>query len=716
MTDPDPDSMPLAAAAIKRTAAKKTAVKKSAATAAAKSPAKAPAKKATATTKKAATKKAAPAPKAVLPPPPPPEPTPAAKKATRKKAAPAPEAVLPLPPPPAPPEPAAPTPRKKAAARKSAAKAAPAPEADLFTLKEAPAAFHYAPPEPSPPPTAEPTPPARTRRKTSASVAPAPEPTPAPPPAPPEPTPATLPAAHSPSPEDASPPSQHPSHPDSDGPDSQNRRLSKFERWKQRKEKFKLIKQQRYLERQAQLPSSPTTDTPPDAPRPHPLDPLNRLDRGGDRNDRNDRNDRHDRGRHDRNDRRGDRGRSNDRRSNDRGDRSPDRDRFDRDGDRTPRPDPNLGPPEPVSGLLEMTPGKGFGFLRDRARGFQPLSSDAFVSPDLVRQLGLRDGVWIDGSLRRGSRGPQITEITAVNGRSPDVYRTLPLFEELTAINPSKRYLLETVSNRHTTRIIDFIAPIGRGQRGLIVAPPRAGKTTILQHIAEAIQENYEDTKLIILLVDERPEEVTEIARALPSAEVMASNNDRDPREHLRVAQLAIERARRLVEAGEHVFMLLDSITRLARAFNNAIRGHGGGKGSLSGGVDARALEGARRLFAAARNTREAGSLTIVATALVETNSRADELIFQEFKGTGNMELVLDRRIAQQYIYPAVDIFKSGTRREELLLPPHQMEKVHLIRRGLAGHKPVEAAERLIHFMNKFPSNAQMLIEIKSRE
>jgi transcription termination factor Rho len=712
MTDPDPDSMPLAAAAIKRTAAKKTAVKKAAATAA-KSPAKSPAKKAT--TKKAATKKATTAPKAVLAPPPP-EPAPAPKKTARKNTAAAPEVVIPLPPPPAPPEPAAPAPRKKAAARKSTPKASPAPEPDLFTLKEAPAA--------------EPAPPTRTRRKT----APAPEPVPtAPPPTAPEPTPARLPAAHSPSPQDASPDSQPDSQqrhqfPQSDSADSQNRRLSKFERWKQRKEKFKLIKQQRYLERQTQGPSSPTPDTPPDSPPPHPLDPLNRLDRG-DRNDRSDRNDRLDRGRLDRNDRRGDRGRSNDRRGPDRSsnrdrspdrdrmsDRSPDRDRFDRDGDRSPRPDPNLGPPEPVSGLLEMTPGKGFGFLRDRARGFQPLSSDAFVSPDLVRQLGLRDGVWIDGSLRRGSRGPQITEITAVNGRSPDIYRTLPLFEELTAINPSKRYLLETISNRHTTRIIDFIAPIGRGQRGLIVAPPRAGKTTILQHIAEAIQENYEDTKLIILLVDERPEEVTEIARALPSAEVMASNNDRDPREHLRVAQLAIERARRLVEAGEHVFMLLDSITRLARAFNNAIRGQGGGKGSLSGGVDARALEGARRLFAAARNTREAGSLTIVATALIETNSRADELIFQEFKGTGNMELVLDRRIAQQYIYPAVDIFKSGTRREELLLPPHQMEKVHLIRRGLAGHKPVEAAERLIHFMNKFPSNAQMLIEIKSRE
>lgn len=432
-----------------------------------------------------------------------------------------------------------------------------------------------------------------------------------------------------------------------------SRRLTKWERWKQRKEKFRLLKQQRYLDRQAQMPAGS-----------HPQDGSV-------------------------------------------GSAAP---------DRGPRPEPVLGPPEDCSGILEISPGKEFGFLRPRDRGFQPMPSDAFVSPELVREHGLREGVWIDGVMRRGGRGPQIVEIRTVNGRSPDVYRTLPLFEELTAINPNKRYLLETVPGRHTTRLIDFIAPVGRGQRGLIVAPPRAGKTTILQHIAEAVQENYEDTRLMVLLVDERPEEVTEIARALPRAEVMASNNDRDPREHIRIAHLAIERAKRLVEAGEHVFMLLDSITRLARAFNNAMRGHGSGKGSLSGGVDARALEGARRLFASARNTREAGSLTIVATALVETNSRADELIFQEFKGTGNMELVLDRRIAQQYIYPAVDIFKSGTRREELLLPPHQMEKIHLIRRGLAGHKPVEAAERLIHFMNKFPSNAQMLIEIKSRE
>jgi transcription termination factor Rho len=386
------------------------------------------------------------------------------------------------------------------------------------------------------------------------------------------------------------------------------------------------------------------------------------------------------------------------------------------DGERPFRPEVQLGPPEDCAGLLELTPGKGFGFLRPKERNFAPLPTDPFVTPEMVRNLGLRDGLWVEAVMRRGGRGPQVVEIKSVNGREPEAYRMLPLFEELTAINPTKRYILETLPNRYTTRLIDFISPIGRGQRGLIVAPPRAGKTTILQHIAEAVRENYPEIKLIVLLVDERPEEVTELTRTLPGAEIMASNNDRDPRDHIRIAALAMERARRLVEAGEHVFMLLDSITRLARAFNNAIRGHGGGKGSLSGGVDARALEGARRMFASARNTREAGSLTIVGTALVETNSRADDLIFQEFKGTGNMELVLDRRIAQQYIYPAVDIFKSGTRREELLLPPHQMEKVHVIRRGLAGHKPVEAVERLIHFMERFNNNAQLLVEIKSRE
>ena len=302
-----------------------------------------------------------------------------------------------------------------------------------------------------------------------------------------------------------------------------------------------------------------------------------------------------------------------------------------------------------------------------------------------------------------------MTELKRVNGRPPDQYRQLPMFEELTAINPNKRYVLETEGNRHTTRLVDMIAPIGRGQRGLIVAAPRAGKTTFLEHIAQSILKNYDNVKLIVLLVDERPEEVTELTRALNGAEIMASSNDQDGRAHIRMAQLAIERAKRLVEAGEHVFMLLDSITRLARAFYQVIKGGGN---AMSGGIDSRALEMQRKIFAAARNTREAGSLTIVATALIETNNKGDDLIFQEFKGTGNMELVLDRKIAQQYIYPAVDIFKSGTRREELLLPPYQLEKINIIRRGLAGHKPVEAVERLIHFLERFPSNADLLTGI----
>ncbi len=318
--------------------------------------------------------------------------------------------------------------------------------------------------------------------------------------------------------------------------------------------------------------------------------------------------------------------------------------------------------------------------------------------------------MWVKAEARMGNRGPQLTQLLDINGLKPDAYKSLPWFEELRAVNPNKRIILETTATQTTTRVIDLMAPIGRGQRGLIVAPPRTGKTTLLQHIAEAVITNQPKMKVIVLLVDERPEEVTELTRALPKAEIMASSNDMDVKAHCRIAQLAIERAKRLVEAGEHVFILLDSITRLARAFNNAMRG-GGRTGS--GGLDVRAMEVPRRLFAAARNTRAAGSLTIIATALIETNSRMDDIIFQEFKGTGNMELVLDRKIAEQYIFPAVDIAKSGTRREELLLPPHQLEKIHLIRRGLSGHKPIEAIERMLSLIEKFPSNAQMLTEIR---
>jgi transcription termination factor Rho len=368
-----------------------------------------------------------------------------------------------------------------------------------------------------------------------------------------------------------------------------------------------------------------------------------------------------------------------------------------------PRQEPVFG-----EGIIEVS-GKGFGFLRDPKRNFVQSPQDIFVTPEVVRKFALRDGQWLRGEIRRGGRGPQLYRLTQINGEEADKFQPAPAFEELTTINPNRRIKLETVPDRYTTRIMDMMTPLGKGQRGLIVAPPRTGKTTLLEHIADAVAKNHPEMKLIILLVDERPEEVTEIRRSCPTAEIMASSNDSDIKSHTRIAQLAIERAKRLVEEGKDVFILLDSITRTARAFNNAT---GGGGRTMSGGIDARAMEIPRKLFSAARNTEEAGSLTIVATALIETGSRMDELIFQEFKGTGNMELVLDRKISDQRIYPAVDIFKSGTRREELLLPADQLHKINVIRRGLSGHKPEEAIERLLMFVKKFPTNTQMLNEI----
>ncbi|EDY22088.1 transcription termination factor Rho [Chthoniobacter flavus Ellin428] len=378
-----------------------------------------------------------------------------------------------------------------------------------------------------------------------------------------------------------------------------------------------------------------------------------------------------------------------------------------------PEPQAELPPPREdeigeAEGIVEVS-GKGFGFLRDPKRGFAQHPADVFVTPELCRAYNLRDGQWVKGQTRKGNRGPQLFKIQTINGDDADKSAHLPSFDELTVISPEKFIRLETVPERFTTRVVDLMCPIGRGQRGLIVAPPRTGKTTLLQHIAEAVVKNHPDIKLIILLVDERPEEVTEMKRTLPTAEVMASSNDSDVKSHTRIAQLAIERAKRLVESGKDVFILLDSITRVGRAFNNAT---GGGGRTGSGGLDNRALEIPRRIFAAARNTEEAGSLTIIATALIETGSLMDDRIFQEFKGTGNMELVLDRKISDQRIYPAVDIFQSGTRREELLLSETDLHKIAVIRRGLAGHKPIEAIERLLFFVKKFPTNAQMLAGI----
>jgi transcription termination factor Rho len=367
--------------------------------------------------------------------------------------------------------------------------------------------------------------------------------------------------------------------------------------------------------------------------------------------------------------------------------------------------------PEELSdgeGLVEIS-GKGFGFIRDPKRNFAQASNDIFVTPETVKTYHLRDGQWLRGVVRRGPRGAQLHKLELINGDPAESVKNLPAFDELTVVSPEPRITLETTPDRFTTRIVDLMCPIGRGQRALVVAPPRTGKTTFLQHIADAVKKNHPDIHLMFLLVDERPEEVTDIKRSVPGAEVFASSNDLDVKSHTRIATLAIERAKRLVEQGKHAFILLDSITRVGRAFNNAMTG-GGRTGS--GGLDSRALEIPRRLFAAARNTEEAGSLTIVGTTLVETNSRADEVIFQEFKGTGNMELVLDRKIAEQRVYPAIDIFMSGTRREELLIPEADLHKIHIIRRGLSGYKPLEAVERLLFFMKKFPTNAQMLAGI----
>jgi transcription termination factor Rho len=369
------------------------------------------------------------------------------------------------------------------------------------------------------------------------------------------------------------------------------------------------------------------------------------------------------------------------------------------------------GPKIEADGMLELAP-KGFGFLRIPGKNFEQARDDVFVTPEMIRKYNLRVGQWLHGLYQEGPRGPQLVEVTKVNDLTPEEAVKLPHFDELKAINPSKRISFETTPERFTTRVVDIMAPVGRGQRGLIVSPPRSGKTTLLLHMAEAIREKYDETiHLMVVLIDERPEEVTEFRRALPGAEIYASSNDEQARSHTRIAELAIERAKRLVEAGRDVFLIMDSITRLARAYNGNMNHRGRGTGS--GGITIGALEVPRRLFAAARNTRGGGSLTILATALIQTNSRADEAIYMEFKGTGNMELVLDRKIAENYIYPAVDIFKSGTRREELLLADHMLHKIHLIRRGLSGHRPTEAMERLLFFQKKFPNNPQMLLEIK---
>ena len=355
--------------------------------------------------------------------------------------------------------------------------------------------------------------------------------------------------------------------------------------------------------------------------------------------------------------------------------------------------------------MVELSEGAG-GYLRQAANNYLPLRDDAIVPALVARDYALRDGTEIEGLARDGGGGRRVVvEIQKASGLGLEEYKALPHFQDLVSINPREPFELAAEQSETSLRIIDLIAPIGRGQRGLIVSPPKAGKTTLLEHLGQAISKHHPEVHLMLLLVDERPEEVTHFRRAV-KAEVLASSSDSAADSHLKLARLAMERAKRFVESGKHVVILLDSLTRLGRASNREI---GPGGRTMSGGVDNRALQFPRQFFGAARNCEGSGSLTILATALIDTGSRMDEVIFQEFKGTGNMELILDRQIADRRIFPAVDVLKSGTRREELLCPPEELAKRHLLRRALSDLSTVDAAQFLIDKIQKTPSNQAFL-------
>ena len=367
-----------------------------------------------------------------------------------------------------------------------------------------------------------------------------------------------------------------------------------------------------------------------------------------------------------------------------------------------------------VDGYLDLRD-EGYGFLR--VHGYLASRDDAYVPVKLTRQFGLRKGDHVTGLSRpagRNEKNPALLEIRSVNGRDPDEARDRRRFEDLTALFPDTKLRLENVNDptNVTARIIDLVSPIGKGQRGIIVSPPKAGKTTIMKTIASAIEANHPEVKLIVLLIDERPEEVTDMRRTV-KGEVIASTFDRPSEEHTHVAELALEKAKRLVEMGDDVVMIVDGITRLSRAYNLAAPPSGR---ILSGGIDAGALYPPKRFFGAARNCEEGGSLTILATALVETNSRMDEAIFEEFKGTGNMELRLDRRLAERRIYPAIDVDASSTRHEELLFDRKQLQQVWKLRRVLSGLAAEGSAgpglELLIDRLRSFKNNAEFLAEI----
>lgn len=364
-----------------------------------------------------------------------------------------------------------------------------------------------------------------------------------------------------------------------------------------------------------------------------------------------------------------------------------------------------------IEGILELHP-KGYGFMRDPNKNYSSQDTDAFVSSSFVEKHNLREGVLIKGDVGIGSRGqgPRLKDIFAIDGRTPEEWEEVKNFEDLTPINPFEQITLEIGPKPVTMRVMDLLTPIGKGQRALIVAPPRTGKTMLLQDIAESVSQNHPEVRLMVLLIDERPEEVTEMRRVV-KGEVIASSMDRDVESHVRISQLIIERGKRLAEAGEDVFILLDSITRTARAFNKWVGNSGR---TATGGLDIRALDIPKKLFGTARRFDEGGSLTVVATALIDTGSRMDEAIFQEFKGTGNMELVLSRDLADRRIWPAIDVTKSGTRREEKILSEEVLDGATMLRRSLIALSPVEAMEQLTRTLERFPSNTEFLSKIRA--
>jgi transcription termination factor Rho len=365
--------------------------------------------------------------------------------------------------------------------------------------------------------------------------------------------------------------------------------------------------------------------------------------------------------------------------------------------------------PEPFEGMLELIGDKKFGFIRGLTTSLQKGDNDPFMPPPLIQKYNLRDGVTLKGSITRGRKGAwQVARVDEVMGMHPDDWKDVIDFDAGLVVYPDEKLSLVTSPSDVTMRVVDLVAPIGKGQRSLIVAPPRAGKTVILKQIAAGIEQNHPEIELIALLIDERPEEVTDFRRNT-QARVFASSNDFGEDNHVRVATLAFEYARRFVELGKDVVILLDSLTRLGRTFN--LWGGNSGR-TMSGGLDARALLIPRKIFGAARNIENGGSLTIIATALIETGSRMDDVIFEEFKGTGNAEIVLDRELADKRIYPAINIRKSGTRNEERLMPEEQIRQRHMLFRVLNARHPVEAMQALVRQIQLSPTNVHLLNEL----